>query len=130
MAGKDILITFYRQDHVRPDWQVDTSSANFQMFLIELTDDLQRFGIKLQHAHNYEMAITVNSYTDVLNAVRISSPADNIGNTCVGHIIDKSPNLDLMEDLKRAVNRVAFAPETIAPEAHNRKICHNCGCGC
>lgn len=130
MAGKDILITFYRQDHIRPDWKVDTSSTYFQMFLIELTDDLQKFGIKLQQAQNNEMVITVNSYADVLNAVRISSPADNIGNTCVGHIIDKSPNLDLMEDLKRAVNRVAFAPETIAPEAHNRKVCHNCGCGC
>lgn len=130
MAGKDIVITFYRQDHQRPDWQVDTASARFQMFLIELTDDLQRFGIELRHARNDEMVIAVNSYTDVLNAVRISSPSDNIGNICIGHIIDKSPNLDLMEDLKRAVNRVAFAPETIAPEAHNRKVCHNCGCGC
>lgn len=130
MAGKDILITFYGQDHQRPDWKVDTSGARFQMFLIELSDDLQRFGIKLQHAHNEETVIPVKSYGDVLNAVRISSPADNIGNICIGHIIDKSPNLDLMEDLKRAVNRVAFAPETIAPEAHNRKVCHNCGCGC
>jgi hypothetical protein len=28
------------------------------------------------------------------------------------------------------VVRIAFAPETVPPEDHNRKVCHNCGCGC
>lgn len=130
MAGKNIVITFYRQNHVRPDWKVDPSSFNFEMFLIELMDDLKRFGIVLERADNHEAVIAINSYSDVLNAVRISSPSDSLSNICIGHIIDKSPNLDLMEDIKRAVNRVAFAPETIQPEEHNRKVCHNCGCGC
>jgi hypothetical protein len=38
--------------------------------------------------------------------------------------------LNLAEDIRRAVSRVAFAPETVPPEDHNRKVCHNCGCGC
>jgi len=130
MTGKDILITFYGQDHVRPDWKRDMTGSDFKMAITELADDLRKFGINLRHARNEEIVIKVNSYGDLLNAVKISSPADNIGNLCIGHIIDKSPNLDLLEDLKRAVKRVAFAPETIAPEAHNRKVCHNCGCGC
>jgi hypothetical protein len=36
----------------------------------------------------------------------------------------------LMADIKRAINRVAFAPETVPPDDHNRRVCHNCGCGC
>ena len=130
MAGKKLAITFYRQNHLRQDWNVDLCSPNFELFLIELTDDLSRFGIDLVRLDNDEISIDINSYADLLNSVRISSPHDGFTNLCVGHIIDKSPNLDLMEDIKRAVNRIAFAPETVPPEDHNRKVCHNCGCGC
>lgn len=130
MAGKNMVITFYRQNHVRTDWRMDQFSSKFELFLIELADDLARFGISLTRADNEQIVIDVNSYTDVLNAVRISSPSDGFTNLCVGHIIGKSPNLDLMEDIKRAVNRIAFAPETVPPEDHNRRVCHNCGCGC
>ena len=130
MAGKNMVITFYRQNHIRPDWRVDQNSSKFELFLIELADELARFGISLTRADNEQMVIDINSYTDVLNAVRISSPSDGFTNLCVGHIIDKSPNLDLLEDIKRAVNRIAFAPETVPPEDHNRRVCHNCGCGC
>lgn len=130
MAGKNMVITFYRQNHVRTDWRMDQFSSKFELFLIELADDLARFGISLTRADNEQIVIDINSYTDVLNAVRISSPSDGFTNLCVGHIIGKSPNLDLMEDIKRAVNRIAFAPETVPPEDHNRRVCHNCGCGC
>lgn len=130
MAGKNMVITFYRQNHVRTDWRMDQFSSKFELFLIELADDLARFGISLTRADNEQIVIDINSYSDVLNAVRISSPSDGFTNLCVGHIIGKSPNLDLMEDIKRAVNRIAFAPETVPPEDHNRRVCHNCGCGC
>jgi hypothetical protein len=130
MVGKQLIVTFYRQNHVRPDWRVDVSGSQFDLFFIELQDDLARFGIDLSRQDNTETVIAVNSYADLLNAVRISSPSDGVANRCVGHIIGKSPNLDLMEDIKRAVNRIAFAPETVPPEDHNRKVCHNCGCGC
>ena len=102
----------------------------FDMFFIELQDDLMRFCIDLIRVDNEETVIDINSYADLLNAIRISSPADGIANRCIGHIIGKSPRLDLMEDIKRAVNRMAFAPETVPPEDHNRQVCHNCGCGC
>lgn len=130
MAGKQITVTFLRQNHLRPDWKVDTGNMAFDLFFIELADDLSRFGVTLSMAENDAVTIDVNSYSDVLNAVRIASPYDGFSGLCVGHIIGKSPNLDLMEDIKRAVNRVAFAPETIAPEESNRRVCHNCGCGC
>ena len=48
MAGKKMVLTFYRQNHVRPDWQVDLSSPAFDLFLVELMDDLSRFGIDLE----------------------------------------------------------------------------------
>ncbi len=130
MAAKKMTLTFYGQNHLRKDWNVDLRSSRFDLFFIELADDLARFGIELERADNDDMTIDVNSYADVLNAVRISSPADGFANVCVGHVIGKSPNLDVYEDIKRAVNRVAFAPETIAPDAENRRVCHNCGCGC
>ena len=130
MVGKKMVVTFLGQNHIRPEWRVDTSSHAFDLLFIELADDLAKFGIELDKRTNDDVVIDINSYADVLNAVRISSPEDGFGSICLGHIIGKSPHLDLLEDLKRGVNRVAFAPETIPPEDHNRKVCHNCGCGC
>jgi hypothetical protein len=130
MAGKKMVVTFYGQNHVRPDWRVDLSGYAFDLYFVELADDLARFGIELTRANNDETVIDIHSYADLMNAVRISSPADGFTSLCIGHIIGKSPHLDLMEDIRRGVNRVAFAPETIPPEDHNRRVCHNCGCGC
>jgi len=130
MVGKKMVVTFYGQNHARPDWRVDISSYVFDLFFIELADDLAKFGIELERMINDDTVIEINGYTDVLNAVRISSPSDDIASICLGHIIGKSPHRDLLEDLKRGVNRIAFAPETIPPEDHNRQVCHNCGCGC
>jgi sugar phosphate isomerase/epimerase len=128
--GKAITVTCYKQNNARPDWKVDLSDARFEFFFVELAEELARFSIRLEVAANHEQVIDINSYADLLNSVRIASPTDGFTSLCIGHIIGKSPNLDLMEDIKRAINRVAFAPETIAPEDHNRQICHNCGCGC
>ena len=130
MAGKKMQVIFYGQNHLRPDWRVDLAGSSFELFFIELADDLARFGIMLDKVTDRETVIDVGSYADVLNAVRISSPADGFSNICIGHIIGKSPHLDILEDIKRAVNRMAFAPETIAPDSHDRRVCHNCGCGC
>ncbi len=130
MAVKKMVVIFYRQNHVRKDWQVDLHNSGLELFFIELADDLARFGVDLTRVNDDETVIDINSYADVLNSVRISSPSDGFSGICVGHVIGKSPHLDLLEDIKRAVNRMAFAPETIAPESHNRQVCHNCGCGC
>ena len=130
MAGKAMILTVYAQHHLRPDWQMELSGSAFTQFSQELAGELASYGIVLSVARNEGITIDVNSYADLLNAVRISSPADGLANKCVGHVIGKSPNLNIHEDIRRAVTRVAFAPETVPPDDHNRKVCHNCGCGC
>lgn len=130
MTGKKMTVTFLKQNHLRPDWQVVLNEELIDFSLGELVSELGRYGIELRHVCNDDIIINVNSYADLLNAIRVSSPADGIVSQCVGHIIGKSENLNLFEDIHRAIKRVAFAPETIPPEDHNRKVCHNCGCGC
>lgn len=130
MASKEITVVFFGQNHVRDNWRVDLEGPEAERFFGELAAELARFGVVLKRAVNDAFTIDITSYADLLNAVRISSPADGFASVCVGHVIGKSPNLDLMDDIRRAVTRVAFAPETVPPEDHNRKVCHNCGCGC
>lgn len=127
---KKMALTFYRQQHLRQDWRVDVEGEDFQAFLAELAAEMSRFSIDLTWSGNGAHTIGINSYGDLLNAVRVSSPADHLTNVCVGHVIGKSEHLDLREDIARAVKRVAFAPEMIAPDADARRVCHNCGCGC
>jgi hypothetical protein len=91
---------------------------------------MKKLGVSLSVVRNRDAVIAVNSYADLLNVVKISSPQDGHSNQCVGHIIGKSERLDIMEDIGTAVRRIAFAPETIAPSSEFRKVCHNCGCGC
>ncbi|RNC69047.1 MAG: hypothetical protein ED859_08710 [Desulfuromonadales bacterium] len=130
MSGKEITVVFFRQNHVREDWKVDLDSLETSRFFEDLAGELLRFGVVLKRSWNDAFTIDVNSYADLLNAVRISSPADGFASVCVGHVIGKSTDLNLLDDISKAVTRIAFAPETIPPEDHNRKVCHNCGCGC
>jgi len=127
---KQISLTFYRQNHLRPDWHVDLDSPEYRQAFHEMTEELGHCGVTLSFAENPEFTIDINSYGDLLNAVRISSPDDGFTTICIGHVIGKSNNLNFVEDIRRAVNRIAFAPETVPPDDHNRKVCHNCGCGC
>ena len=128
--GKAMRLTCYEQKHCRPEWEKALSGISFDLFFAELAQELARFGITLEQAQDTSRVIEVKSYADLLNAVRIASPSDGISNVCVGHVIGQSPHLDPQEDIRRAVNRIAFAPETVPPDDENRKVCHNCGCGC
>ncbi|GLI39086.1 hypothetical protein KI811_04470 [Geobacter hydrogenophilus] len=130
MGAKEITVVFYRQNHLKDNWKVDLDGVEAERFFGKLEGDLSRAGVVLKRSRNEAFTIDINSYADLLNAVRISSPADGFGSVCVGHIIGQSQNLDIMDDIRRAVMRIAFAPETVPPEDHNRKVCHNCGCGC
>jgi len=130
MAVKKLVLTIYKQNHLRPDWRVDTAESGFLLVIKGLKAELAGFDIEFSWVMDDAITIEVNSYADLLNAVRVSSPSDGFANKCVGHIIGKSQNLNLFEDIRRAVNRIAFAPETVPPDDHNRKVCHNCGCGC
>lgn len=127
---KPVVITILDQVHQRKDWFCDFDGHAFRDAMDTLAAELSALGIALDIRRNREVVITVNSYADLLNCVRVSSPLDNHHNQCVGHIIGKSEHLDIVEDISRAARRIAFAPETIAPDAAFRKVCHNCGCGC
>jgi hypothetical protein len=130
MAGKKIILTIYRRNHLRPDWRADLSGRPFRAFCAELAAELARYGIAFDTVRNRDVTIDVNSYADLLNAVRVSSPSDGCSNRCVGHIIGKSERLDLLEDIRMAVTRLAFAPETLPPDDFTPRVCHNCGCNC
>lgn len=127
---KQMVITIHKRKQLRNDWSFDFEGPVFQAFLTGLKTEMKRLGVLLTVVKNLESVISINSYADLLNVVRISSPDDGHSNQCVGHIIGKSQGLDIMEDIGVAVRRVAFAPETIAPSGEFRKVCHNCGCGC
>ena len=127
---KQITLTVLEQKPVRKDWSYDFEDAGFQSFFDALARDMKKLGIALALVRNRDSVITVNSYADLLNVVKVSSPDDGHTNQCVGHIIGKSEKLDILGDIRTAVRRVAFAPETIAPSSEFRKVCHNCGCGC
>lgn len=129
-TSKQMTITIHDQTFLRNDWYFDFDGQTFQKFLTGLVKEMKRLGVTLSIGRNRDSLISVNSYADLLNVVKVSSPADGHSNQCVGHIIGKSAGLDIMEDISTAVRRVAFAPETIAPSSEFRKVCHNCGCGC
>ena len=128
--AKGMRLTCYGRTSSRPEWEDALSGSAFDRFFEELAGELAGFGVRLERLDDAGRVIEVSSYADLLNAVRIASPSDGISNVCVGHVIGKSAHLDPQEDIRRAVNRIAFAPETVPPDDENRKVCHNCGCGC
>lgn len=129
-TAKLMVITIQGHTFLRKEWFVDFNSQLFQDFLTGLVKEMKRLGIHVSVVNNQDPVIEINSYADLLNVVKVSSPQDGHSNLCIGHIIGKSGKLDIMEDISTAIRRVAFAPETIAPSGEFRKVCHNCGCGC
>jgi hypothetical protein len=128
-ALKTLVVTILDQQHLRTDWQFDFDGEPFRQFISAMTREMRKLGVVLTCVHNHDVKISINSYADLLNCVKISSD-DSQGNHCIGHVIGKSEHLDIMDDISSAIRRVAFAPETIAPAGEFRKVCHNCGCGC
>ena len=126
---KSMTLTIFDQKHVRRDWYFDFEGSRFQEFLARITREMKKLGVALTCIRNREVTITINSYADLLNCVKIASD-ESQGNHCIGHVIGKSEHLDILEDIEDALRRVAFAPETVAPAGEFRKVCHNCGCGC
>ncbi|PLX86391.1 MAG: hypothetical protein C0618_09160 [Desulfuromonas sp.] len=129
MAEKTLTIAFYQREQERVDWQYRFPTAELEAFLQQMTEELSGFGVTLV-SRKEETVITVKGYGDVLNSVRLRFPSAGLGNLCLGHVIGSSPNADLLEDLRRGINRVVFAPETVEPDGSDKVVCHNCGCGC
>jgi hypothetical protein len=130
MQTKEITVVLYGRRHSRADWSFELDDKALDELLKGLAEELASFGMVLRREADAEMVLEVRGYNDLLNTVRLRSPQDGIGNLCLGHIIGSSPNRNLLEDIRRGINRVAFAPETIEPEGSNKIVCHNCGCGC
>jgi hypothetical protein len=128
--SKQMVITILEQNYLRNEWYFDFDGQLFQVFIAGLIKEMKRLGVLITIERNRDVTISINSYADVLNVVKISSSQDGQSNQCIGHIIGKSLNLNIMEDISTAVRRIAFAPETVAPAHEFRKVCHNCGCGC
>lgn len=127
---KQIVMTVHDQKYLRNDWNFDFDGRAFELFVKGITAEMKRLGVHVTVTRVQDPVISIDSYADLLNVVKISSPQDGHSNQCVGHIIGKSPELNILEDISTALRRVAFAPETIAPSNEFRKVCHNCGCGC
>jgi hypothetical protein len=127
---KEITVVLYGYKSTNSEWSPDISIEELDVFVDNLHDDLNSLGITVSYLKETENILEVNGYGDLLNIIRLRSPKDNISNLCLGHIIGQSANCDFLEDIRRGVSRVAFAPEMIEPEGSNKVVCHNCGCGC
>ncbi|MDT8420577.1 MAG: hypothetical protein RQ754_09105 [Desulfuromonadales bacterium] len=129
MVSKELTVAFYRCEWPRRDWSYSFPRPALDGLLREIEQELQPFGVALRVLQE-DLTISVNGYADVLNSVRLRYPAAGLGNVCLGHVIGSSPNADLVEDLRRGISRLVFAPETIEPDGSDKIVCHNCGCGC
>ena len=127
---RSMTVAFYKRQLVRQDWEYRVDDERLAHFFQELNDDLNRFDIQVGYLQDDAVSIDIRGYGDLLNSIRIRAPEAGFGNLCLGHIIGASPERDVFADIKRGVNRIAFAPETIEPEGSDKIVCHNCGCGC
>ena len=100
LFSKNITLTVLNQEHVRRDWFFDFDGEAFQEFFDVLVMHMGKMGIGLALKRNCEAVIKINSYADLLNVVKISSPEDGHSNHCIGHIIGKSENLHILEDIE------------------------------
>ncbi|HKJ04467.1 MAG TPA: hypothetical protein VJ974_02635 [Geopsychrobacteraceae bacterium] len=129
MSDKILTIAFYQRKSVRSDWDYQFPQDEIKTFLHLISQELKPFGVTVTTAEE-ELSIAVKGYADILNSVRLRYPPAGLGNLCLGHVIGGSQNADLVEDLRRGINRVIFAPETVEPDGSDKVVCHNCGCGC
>lgn len=130
MNPKEITVVLYGRRFVRSDWNYELDEALLEEFFAGAGAEFRRFGIEVRCQRDESTVLEIRGYGDLLNSMRLRSPGDGIGNLCLGHIIGASAKCDLLEDIRRGISRISFAPETIAPEEGNRRLCHNCGCGC
>lgn len=130
MSKKEIVVAFYGRRFLSEVRPLDFDPAALTALFDELAHEFAPFGVKVGCTWEEEVVLDVKGYGDLLNCVRLRSPSDGIANLCLGHVIGPSPNLNLFDDIRRGVSRIAFAPEMVEPEGENKRVCHNCGCGC
>lgn len=127
---KEISVVFYQRNYLADKWRRMVNQEELEALFAQLSRELAALGFKFKQVDDLDMSMDIKGYGDLLNSVRLRCAAHGIGNMCLGHIIGASQHLDLAEDIRRGVNRVCFAPETIEPQGSDKVVCHNCGCGC
>ncbi len=128
---KPFQLVFYRRTSASDtDWVDPSDWTAVEKVLADLADELEPFGVKLVAEHDDANEILIRGYGDVLNSIRLRYPSGGFSNTCLGHVIGQSAARNLPADIRRGVNRILFAPETIEPQGSDKVVCHNCGCGC
>jgi hypothetical protein len=127
---KEIAVVLCGYRITNRDWSPSVDIGTLDHFISAMDNEFKSYGITVTFTKEPENVLEVRGYRDLLNTIRLRSPNDHISNLCLGHIIGQSANCDLLEDIRRGVSRVAFAPEMIEPEGSNKVVCHNCGCGC
>jgi sugar phosphate isomerase/epimerase len=127
---KEISVVRYGYRLKGKKWRPPVLDREVAAFVAELAAEYGKYGITVGYKEELENVLDVKGYADLLNTVRLRTNDSTLGNPCLGHVIGQSERCDLLEDIRRGVSRVAFAPETIEPDGTSKKVCHNCGCGC
>lgn len=125
-----ITVVLYGYRLTNPDWRPPALAVPLREFVQSLADEFGKYGVVVTCLDAPDTILDVSGYADLLNTVRLRGADATLGTPCLGHIIGQSINRDLLEDLRRGVSRMAFAPEMIEPDGASKRTCHNCGCGC
>lgn len=128
--NREISVVFYGYRLIGDKWQPPALPQAPQTLVVEMSTEYLKYGISISCIDEPHNVLEVRGYADLLNTVRLRTNDNMLGNPCLGHVIGQSQNCDLLEDIRRGISRVAFAPETIEPDGSSKKVCHNCGCGC
>ncbi len=125
-----LQVVFYQRVQAPDsDWWDKSDWLAAERLVEDLADEYKKLHVLLE-CGTESTEIIVRGYADILNSIRLRCPSGGFSNTCLGHVIGCSANRDITEDLKRGINRILFAPETIEPQGSDKVVCHNCGCGC
>ncbi|HMB16820.1 MAG TPA: hypothetical protein VKN62_10930 [Pelovirga sp.] len=127
---KEISVVFYQRHYLADKWRQMINQEELDTLFGELRSEMVPLGFDFKLVDEPDMSMEIKGYGDLLNSVRLHCAAHGVGNMCLGHVIGASQHLNLAEDIRRGVNRVCFAPETIEPQGSDKVVCHNCGCGC
>ena len=127
--AKQIAISLCRINFIKA-WHYNVDPDRVASLADELDAEFSSIGVNVCFDGEIDHSVEVRGYGDLLNAVRLRSSEAGVGNPCLGHVIGESKECDFLDDIKRGVSRIAFAPEMIEPDGAFKKVCHHCGCGC
>ncbi len=127
---KEITVVFYGRSFPRDDWRYELDTQKLAACVNALAEEFGPLGIQVnwqedagRSLRSGDTAICSTACASVRH--RTISPISASGTSSA-----PASTAICCEDIRRGVSRVAFAPEMIEPEETNKRVCHNCGCGC